>query len=117
MPDRLLENYGFNFIVVGQERIVGTPEHVRTYNSSINDMKQTIMGGVQSDWYRTTSKKAAAHFDESAAHYMYKDDIVSTANACSEQMIPKWAGKLRNVEFNMVENCRTMFMHLVILDP
>jgi glyoxylase-like metal-dependent hydrolase (beta-lactamase superfamily II) len=117
MPDRLLKDYDFNFVIVGHERIVGTPEHMRTYNAFIGDMNQTMMGIVQSEWYQTEMKEVATRFDESAMHYTYKAGIMSASNACAKQMIPKWAGKLRNTELNMVENCQTMFMHLVVLDP
>ena len=42
---------------------------------------------------------------------------MTASNVCAQQMIEKWQGKVRNAELNMIENCQTMFMHLVVLDP
>ncbi|MDV7141565.1 MBL fold metallo-hydrolase [Tropicimonas sp. TH_r6] len=117
LPDRLLAEYDFNFVITGHERIVGTPEHMELYSSFIKDMKQTIGGIVQSDWYHTEMAEVATRYDESAAHYIYKAGIMTASNACAEQMIEKWDGTLRNAPLNMVENCQTMFMHQIVLDP
>lgn len=117
MPDMLLAEYDFNFIITGHERIVGTPEYLRTYQAFIGDMKQTLMEVVQSDWYKAAMGEVKTRYDESASHYVYKSGIITASNACAAQMIEKWQGKLRNAELNMVENCQTMFMHLVVLDP
>ena len=117
MPDRLLEAYDFNFVIVGHERIVGTQEHMKTYQAFIADMKKTMMGVVQSEWYQSAAKEARSRITPSAQHYFYKANIMTAANACADEMIEKWQGRVRNAELNMVENCQTMFMHLVILDP
>lgn len=117
LPKKLLAEYDFNFVIVGHERIVGTPEHMEIYQSFIDDMKQTLMGIVQSDAYNLAMKEAAGRYDESAMHYTYKEGIMTASNACAVQMGEKWYGKIRNAPLNMVENCQTMFMHLVILDP
>lgn len=117
LPDLLLKTYDFNFVVTGHERFAGTQEHMQTYKAFIGDMKQTLMGIVQSDWYHAVMMETERRFDESAAHFNYKHGIMTGANACATHMIEKWAGKIRNVELNMVENCQTMFMHLVVLDP
>ncbi len=117
MPDLLQEQYDFNFIITGHERIVGTPEHLQTYKDFIADMKQTLGGILQSDWYHAAMGEVQSRYDESAAHFIYKDGIMSASNACSDQMIEKWQGRVRNAPLNMVENCQTMFMHLAVLDP
>lgn len=117
MPDLLLAEYDFNFIVTGHERFAGTQEHLKTYQAFIVDMKQTMMGIVQSEWFQAAAAEAELRFDESAQHFKYKDSITTASNACAAQMIQKWVGALRNTTLNMQENCQTMFMHLVILDP
>ena len=72
---------------------------------------------MKSDWYRSAMKEAETRYSESASHYIYKNGIMTASNACAQQMIAKWQGKVRNAQLNMVENCQTMFMHLVVLDP
>jgi glyoxylase-like metal-dependent hydrolase (beta-lactamase superfamily II) len=117
LPDMLLNTYDFDFVVTGHERFAGTQQHMQTYQAFIGDMKQTLMGIVQSDWYRSVMMESERRYDETAAHFSYKHGITTASNACASQMIEKWAGKVRNVELNMAENCQTMFMHLVVLDP
>lgn len=117
MPERLMADYDFNFIVTGHERFAGTPTHLKTYQALIHDMKKTMLEVVQSEWFHITAKEAETRYDESAQHFKYKDSITTAANACATKMIEKWAGKVRNATLNMQENCQTMFMHLVILDP
>ncbi len=117
MPDLVLAEYDFNFIISGHERIAATPDHVRTYQAFIGDMKQTIMGLAQSDWYHAAMAEVETRYRDTSAHYVYKAGIMTASNACAVEMIEKWAGKLRNAELNMVENCQTMFIHLVVLDP
>jgi len=117
LPDMLLKQYDFNFVVVGHERIVGTPEHMKTYQAFIDDMKKTLGGILNSDWYQSAMKEATGRYSESASHYLYKSGIMTASNACAQQMIEKWQGKVRNAELNMIENCQTTFMHLVVLDP
>lgn len=117
LPDLLLSEYDFNFIVTGHERFAGTKEHLRTYQAFIADMKKTMMGVVQSEWFKIAAQEAETRYDESAQHFKYKDSIITASNACATKMIEKWAGRLRNTTLNMQENCQTMFMHLVILDP
>ena len=117
LPDMLLKQYDFNFVIVGHERIVGTPEHMKTYQAFIDDMKKTIMGIAQSEGFQAATKEAAVRYSPAAMHYAYKDSVMAASNACAAKMIEKWQGKVRNAPLNMVENCQTMFMHLVILDP
>ena len=117
LPDLLLEQYAFNFVVVGHERIIGTPEHMQTYKAFKDDMEQTLMGIAQSEWFQSAAKEVQSRYAESATHYVYKETAMTAADACATQMIEKWHGKLRNAPLNMIENCQTMFMHLVILDP
>jgi glyoxylase-like metal-dependent hydrolase (beta-lactamase superfamily II) len=117
LPDLLLSQYDFNFVIVGHERIVGTPELMQTYNSFIGDMEQTLMGIAQSEWFQTAAPEAALRYAPDATHYAYKETAMIAANACATQMIEKWSGRVRNAPLNMVENCQTMFMHLIILDP
>ncbi|MBU1304642.1 MAG: MBL fold metallo-hydrolase [Woeseiaceae bacterium] len=117
LPDLLLSQYDFNFVIVGHERIVGTPELMQTYNSFIGDMEQTLMGIAQSEWFQTAAQEAAMRYAPDATHYAYKETAMIAANACATQMIEKWSGRVRNAPLNMVENCQTMFMHLIILDP
>ena len=80
-------------------------------------MKKTLGGILNSDWYQSAMKEATGRYSESASHYLYKSGIMTASNACAQQMIEKWQGKVRNAELNMIENCQTMFMHLVVLDP
>ena len=117
LPDMLLEQYDFNFVIVGHERIVGTPEHMQTYKAFKDDMMKTIMGIAQSEWFQEAGKEAAVRYSPAATHYVYKDIAMAASNACAAKMIEQWQGKVRNAPLNMVENCQTMFMHLVILDP
>ena len=117
LPDLLLKQYDFNFVIVGHERIVGTQEHMKTYQAFIGDMKQTLGGILSSDGYRSAMKDASGRYSESASHYLYKTGIMTASNACAQQMIEKWQGRVRNVELTMVETCQTMFMHLAVLDP
>lgn len=117
LPDMLLKQYDFNFVIVGHERIVGTPEHMKTYQAFIDDMKKTIMGIAQSEGFQAATKEAAVRYSPAAMHYAYKDSVMAASNACAAKMIEKWQGKVRNAPLNMVENCQTMFIHLVILDP
>ena len=117
LPEVLLKQYDFNFVIVGHERIVGTPEHLKTYQAFISDMKKTLGGILSSDGYRSAMKDASGHYAESASHHLYKTGIMTASNACAQQMIDQWQGRVRNVELNMVENCQTMFMHLAVLDP
>lgn len=117
LPDLLLDTYDFNFVVTGHERFPGTQEHMQTYRAFIGDMQQTLLGIVQSDWYQTVMMESERRFDETAAHFLYRHGITTASNACATHMIENWAGRLRNVELNMAENCQTMFMHLIVLDP
>jgi glyoxylase-like metal-dependent hydrolase (beta-lactamase superfamily II) len=117
LPEMLLKQYDFNFVIVGHERIVGTPEHMKTYRAFIDDMKKTLMGIAQSEAFQVAAKEAAGRYSPAAMHYVYKESILAASNACAVQMTEKWQGKLRNAPLNMVENCQTMFIHLVILDP
>lgn len=117
LPDLLLKQYDFNFVIVGHERLVGTPQHMKTHQAFIADMKKTIMGIAQSEWFQTGAKEAVARYSPAATHYAYKDTVMAASNACAAQMIEKWQGKLRNAPLNMVENCQTMFIRLVILEP
>jgi glyoxylase-like metal-dependent hydrolase (beta-lactamase superfamily II) len=117
LPAQLLKQYDFNFVIVGHERIVGTPQHMATYQAFIDDMKKTIMGIAQSEAFQIGAKETAERYSPSATHYAYKETAMAAASTCAAQMIEKWQGKLRNVPLNMVENCQTMFMHQVILDP
>lgn len=117
LPETLLADYPFNFVIVGHERIVGTPEHMQTYKTFIEDMKKTIMGVVQGDAFKKAAKDAASRYVPAAQHYVYKETVMAGAQACADKMQEKWTGILRNAALNMVENCQTMFMHLVILDP
>lgn len=117
LPDMLLEQYDFNFVIVGHERIVGTPEHMETYKAFKDDMMRTIMGVVQGEPFQAEAKAAAERYGPAETHHAYKDTVMAGANACAEQMIVKWQDKIRNASLNMVENCQTMFVHLVILDP
>jgi glyoxylase-like metal-dependent hydrolase (beta-lactamase superfamily II) len=104
LPDMLLKQYDFNFVVVGHERIVGTPEHMKTYQAFIDDMKKTIMGILNSDWYQSAMKEATGRYSESASHYLYKSGIMTASNTCAQQMIEKWQGKVRNAELNMPDH-------------
>lgn len=117
MPDRLLETYDFNFIINGHERIVGTQEHLKVYKTFIDDMKQTLLSVVQSEAFLAVGKEAEERYAPASMHYIYKDSITFAADACAVKMMQKWQGILRNAALNMVENCQTMFMHLIILDP
>ena len=117
LPAQLLKQYDFNFVIVGHERIVGTPQHMATYQAFIDDMEKTIMGIAQSEAFQIGAKETAERYSPSATHYAYKETAMAAASTCAAQMIEKWQGKLRNVPLNMVENCQTMFMHQVILDP
>ncbi|WP_376873411.1 MBL fold metallo-hydrolase [Albirhodobacter sp. R86504] len=117
LPDLLLANYDFNFVVTGHERFAGTREHMQTYQAFIGDMKQTLMEVAQSEWYATLMAEGARHYQQTSTHYTYKHGISTASDACATKMIEKWAGRLRNVELNMAENCQTMFMHLIVLDP
>ena len=117
MPDLIMEKYDFNFIVTGHERFAGTQEHLKTYQAFISDMKQTMLEVAQSKWFQVTAKEAETRYSESAQHFKYKDSITTTSNACATKMIEKWAGRVRNATLNMQENCQTMFMHVIILDP
>lgn len=71
LPDMLLKQYDFNFVIVGHERIVGTPEHMKTYQAFIDDMKKTLGGILNSDWYQSAMKEATGRYSESASHYLY----------------------------------------------
>ena len=117
LPDMLLEQYDFNFVIVGHERIVGTPEHMQTYKAFKDDMMKTIMGVGQSEWFQASVKDAASRYSPAAMHYVYKEAVMTVANACATQMIENWQGKVRNAPLNMVENCQTMAIHLLFLDP
>jgi len=117
LPDLLLETYDFNFVVTGHERFPGTQDHMRTHQAFIGDMKQTLMGIVQSDWYKAVMMEGEQRYGETAMHPTYKHGITTASNACATKMIEKWAGKIRNADLNMAENCQTMFIHLIVLDP
>ena len=117
LPDLLLKQYDFNFVIVGHERIVGTPEHMKTYHAFIDDMKKTLMGIAQSEWFQACGQGGGRRYSPAATHYVYKEPDHDRLERLCQQMIEKWQGRVRNASLNMVENCQTMFMHLVILDP
>ena len=117
LPGMLLDEYDFNFVIVGHERIAGTPEHMQTYKELIDDMQQIIFGIAQSDWFQAAGKERERRYDESARHFLYKDGLMAASKACGQEVIERWSGRLRNVSLNAVENCQTMFVHLIILDP
>jgi len=117
LPEMLMENYDFNFVIVGHERIVGTPEHMQTYKTFVDDMMKTIGEIGKSPWFMATVKETTEHYEPTAMHYVYKDTVMAVANACAAQMIQKWKGKVRNASLNMIENCQTMTIHVLFLDP
>jgi len=117
LPETLLKIYDFNFVIVGHERIVGTPEHMMTYRAFIEDMKKTMLEVVKSDGYKAAMAEAAVKYEPTATHYLYKAGITAASEACAAKMIEKWEGKIRNASLNMQENCETMFVHQIILDP
>lgn len=117
LPGILLETYDFNFVITGHERIVGTHAHMETYKELIEDMQKTIFEIVKSPAFHTAAKETATRYSEGAEHWIYKENIMTASNMCADKFIEKWAGRVRNVRLNAVENCQTMFMHLIILDP
>lgn len=75
------------------------------------------MGVVHGLEFQEAAKAAAIAYPPEETHRTYKDTVMAGTNGCAELMIPKWEDKIRNASLNMVENCQTMFIHLVILDP
>lgn len=117
LPGMLLEEYDFEFVIPGHERIVGTRQHMETYKDMVEDMQRIIVEVVQSPAFQATAIESEDRFTESAQHYKYKDSIMTAAHWCATDWQRNWAGKTRNVMLNAVENCQNMFMHVIILDP
>ena len=69
LPGKLLAQYDFNFVIVGHERIVGTPAHMETYKAFIEDMEQTLMGIAQSGWFESAAQEAMTRYAPEATHY------------------------------------------------
>ncbi len=117
LPGMLLDEYDFEFVVPGHERIVGTRQHMETYKALIEDMQKIMLDVVQSPAFKAAAMESEGRYTESAQHFKYKDSITTAARWCATDWARNWAGKVRNVTLNAEENCQTMFMHLVILDP
>ncbi len=117
LPQLLLDTYDFNFVVTGHERIIATREHLEVYRDFIADMKKIVMEVNHDPVVQTEMAKAKTRFNEGVVHPLYKEIWNINANECAQRVIRNWAGKLRNIELNAVENCQTMFAHLIILDP
>ena len=117
LPSMLLDMYDFEFVVVGHERIVGTRAHMKQYDAQIKDMKKTLFEVVMSPGYQALVKETNTRYQGSAAHYIYKENIMTAAELAASKYKLNWAGKVRNVNLNAVENMQTLFMHLIVLDP
>lgn len=63
------------------------------------------------------SKEAVARYKDGFEHWGYKENILIASNMCANKLIENWAGRVRNITLNAAENCQTMFMHQIILDP
>lgn len=117
LPEKLLNGYDFEFVITGHERIVGTRAHMETYKELIEDMKQSIFDIAKSETFHKGYGETMSRYSAGAEHWIYKEFIMTASNACADQFIDNWTGRVRNVRLNAVENCQTMFMHLIILDP
>ncbi len=117
LPQLLLDTYEFNFMVTGHERIIATREALEVYRDLVADMKKIVMEVFHDPVIQTQMAKAKTRFNEGVVHPFYKEVWNINAHECAQRVIKNWAGKLRNIELNAVENCQTMFAHLIILDP
>lgn len=117
LPELLLSTYNFDFVITGHERIVGTHAHMEQYKELIGDMQKTLFNIVKSPKFHTAAKETASRYAEGAEHWIYKETLMTASKMCADQFIESWGGRVRNVRLNAVENCQTMFMHLIILDP
>ncbi|MRX64854.1 MBL fold metallo-hydrolase [Maribacter luteus] len=117
LPRYLLDNYDFEFVVIGHERIIGTRFHMEQYEAQIKDMKKIVFEVAMSPEYHKLLEEITQRYHGSAAHYEYKEKIMTAAELGASKYIMNWAGKVRNVRLNAVENIQTMFMHMIVLDP
>lgn len=117
LPGMLLDTYDFNFVIPGHERIVPTRAHLETYKALIEDMQKILFDVVKSPAFQNASKEAVARYKDGFEHWGYKENILIASNMCANKLIENWAGRVRNITLNAVENCQTMFMHQIILDP
>lgn len=117
LPGMLLDAYDFEFVIPGHERIVPTRAHMETYKALIEDMQKILFEVVKSPAFQATAKESAMRYGEGQDHWNYKETAMAAANLCASKFIENWAGRVRNANLNAVENCQTMFMHQIILDP
>lgn len=117
LPGMLLDTYDFEFVIAGHERIVPTHAHMETYKALIEDMQKIIFEVVKSPAFQTAAKETASRYTAGSEHWGYKETIMTASNMCANKVIENWEGRVRNIRLNAVENCQTMFIHQIILDP
>ncbi|MEB8431694.1 MBL fold metallo-hydrolase [Cocleimonas sp. KMM 6892] len=117
LPGILLDTYDFEFVIPGHERIVPTRAHMETYKALIADMQKILFEVVKSPAFQKSAEEAAKRYKDGQDHWEYKESIMTASNLCASKFIENWAGRVRNANLNAVENCQTMFMHQIILDP
>nr|WP_232349056.1 MBL fold metallo-hydrolase [Neptunomonas qingdaonensis] len=118
LPEIVLNEYpDFELIINGHERIVPTRAHWETYKELIEDMKKIVFEVAKSPAFQAMAKETAQRYADGSEHAIYKETIMTAASMCAEKFNEKWAGRVRNVRLNSVENFQMMFIQLVILNP
>ncbi len=117
LPQILLDSYNFEFMVTGHERIVATRAHLELYKELVEDMKKIVIEVAQSRPFHAMVKETQARYSDGAEHWVYKETIMNAAEMCAAKFNERWAGRVRNVQLNSVENFQMMFMQLAILNP
>lgn len=117
LPQILLDNYDFEFMVTGHERIVATRPHLEQYKELLEDMQKIVFEVAKSPAYQALAKETESRYSDGAMHWVYKENIINGAKMCAAKFIERWAGRVRNVNLNAEENFQMMFMQLMILNP
>lgn len=117
LPDYILDNYDFDLIINGHERIVPTREHFQTYQNMIADMKKFTYEAAASPEFQEKAKETMKRYSDGSEHWIYKEVIEAGADLCAAKWEETWSGRVRNVRLNSKENCQMMWMQLMVINP
>lgn len=117
LPQIILDNYDFELIINGHERMVPTRAHFETYKEMIEDMKQFTYEAAASPEFQKKAGETMKRYSDGSEHWIYKEVIESGASLCAAKWEEKWVDRVRNVRLNSKENCQMMWMQLMVINP
>ncbi|MDB1123421.1 MBL fold metallo-hydrolase [Vibrio algarum] len=117
LPKIILDTYDFDLIITGHERMVPTHEHFETYKEMVEDMKRFTYEAASSLEFQKKAKETMIRYSDGQEHWIYKKALEAGADICAAKWEEKWAGRVRNVRLNSKENCQTMWIQLLVINP